>query len=121
MSIAQEIRNAAPFWPGPVPMSDQARHVCAIFEDGPEVPWDGEPHVHYATFLLFVAEELSPSLPVDDLPALTKLLNRYATASVLAERKRCLAAIQSVAFDGCHQWVSETVEKCAAAIRAQGG
>lgn len=42
-----------------------------------------------------------------------------ALAERLAERERCIAAIQSVAFNGCHEWVRETVEKCAAAIRAQ--
>ena len=72
MSIAQEIRNAAIEFELPIKISDQARAIVGMFFDDKECLVEVD---LYRTLMLFVAEELSPSLPVDDLLRIAKSLD----------------------------------------------
>jgi hypothetical protein len=47
-------------------------------------------------------------------------MRAYGEQCAKAERERCVLACEAVAFDGCHEWRREAVDKCVSAIRSQG-
>jgi len=62
-------------------MSDLAISVLKCFEDESDY-WSLMEMTHYRTFLLFVAEELSPSLPVQEVERAMWMLERAAAKSM---------------------------------------
>lgn len=84
MTIAQSIRAAALSWPLGF-LGTVESHILNIAFSNPGEPWECEPYEHWRTYMLLVAEALSPDIPREDLRSAAHAFEvaiRFATAHI---------------------------------------
>ena len=97
MTIASDIRAAAlklhPYGWGDLGMVET--HIVNAFLEPVRI-WTDEPKIQWPTFMLFVAESLEPSLPVDDLLLAADFM-RHGGVLSSAEVLRLAAVLRGLA------------------------